>query len=316
MNDAITLTSVCKSFGETKAVVDMDLQIPKGSLCGFLGPNGAGKSTTIRMIMSIIHADKGKVDVLGTNALAAKDRIGYLPEERGVYRKMKVGAFIKYIANLKGLSGSSLNKSIDDWLDRIDLPNVKKKRCEELSKGMQQKVQFLSAIIHDPELIILDEPFSGLDPLNTQVIGGIIEELHASGKTILFSTHVLHQAEEVCDRIVMIDKGYIVIDDEIVSIRRKFDPRIVQVEPVDQTVDFSKFSGIRKQNAVDKDGNIDLFLEDNTEPITVIQEIASAIPVRSIQILKPTLTEIFINQVELNQGNEAAEETRELLTHG
>jgi ABC-2 type transport system ATP-binding protein len=315
MTNAIELQAVCKSFGDTKAVRDLNLSIPIGSLCGFLGPNGAGKSTTIRMIMSIIHADEGSVQVLDTTPLTAKDRIGYLPEERGVYRKMKVGAFIKYIANLKGLRGGSLHKSIDDWLDRIDLPNVKKKRCEELSKGMQQKVQFLSAIIHDPELIILDEPFSGLDPLNTQVIGGIIEELHAAGKTILFSTHVLHQAEEVCDRIVMIDKGYKVIDDDIATIRRKFDPRIVQVEPVDETADFSKFAGIRKQNTVDKDGNIDLFLEDNTEPTSVIQEIASTIPVRSIQILKPTLTEIFINQVELNQGNEAAEETRGLLTH-
>ena len=180
---------------------------------------------------------------------------------------------------------------------------------------MQQKVQFLSAIIHDPELIILDEPFSGLDPLNTQVISGIIEELHTSGKTILFSTHVLHQAEEVCDRIVMIDKGHKVIDDDIATIRRKFDPRIVQVEPVDATADFSRFTGIHKQHVMNKDGNIDLFLEENKDPSTLIQEIASTIPVRSIQILKPTLTEIFINQVALNQGNEAAEETRELLTH-
>jgi len=315
MNAVIELSGVTKSFGDTKAVVDLNLQIPKGSLCGFLGPNGAGKSTTIRMIMSIIHADQGSVNVLGTNALAAKDRIGYLPEERGVYRKMKVGAFIKYIANLKGLRGSSLNKSIDDWLDRIDLPNVKKKRCEELSKGMQQKVQFLSAIIHDPELIILDEPFTGLDPLNAQIIGGIIEELHESGKTILFSTHVLHQAEEVCDRIVMIDKGYKVIDDDIASIRQKFDPRIVRVIPEDPNADLTTFKGIRKLHRDEKDGTIDLFLDEETQPTSVIKEIASVIPVRSIKILQPSLTEIFINQVELNQGNEAAEETRELLTH-
>ena len=315
MTHIIELNQVYKTFGETKAVINLNLQIPKGVLCGFLGPNGAGKSTTIRMIMSIIHADSGTVNVLGTSALAAKDQIGYLPEERGVYRKMKVGTFIQYVANLKGMRGHRLQKEIDNWLSRIDLPNAKKKRCEELSKGMQQKVQFLTAIIHDPSLIILDEPFSGLDPVNAQIIGGIIDELHASGKTILFSTHVLQQAEEICDRIVMIDKGKKVIDDQIETVRSTFNPNIVQVSPIDFATDFTTFNGVLKQFESKRNDAIDLHLDSTVEPTDVIQAIASSIKLRSIKTVQPSLTEIFISQVGMHQGSKAAEETREQLTN-
>ena len=147
---AITIANVSKSFGTTRAVRSLDLVVPSGSLCGFLGPNGAGKSTTIRMIMSIIYPDMGTVSVLGGSALRAKDRIGYLPEERGIYRKMRVGEFLHYIGRLKGLGGADLTRRVNDWLERIGLPHVARKRCHELSKGMQQKVQFLASLIHDP----------------------------------------------------------------------------------------------------------------------------------------------------------------------
>ncbi|MHC5023615.1 MAG: ABC transporter ATP-binding protein, partial [Planctomycetota bacterium] len=152
-SDAITIRGVSKSFGATRAVRELDLDVPSGSLCGFLGPNGAGKSTTIRMIMSIIYPDAGSISVLGSSALANKDRIGYLPEERGVYRKMKVGEFLEYVARLKGMARPGLRTKIADWLARIELPDVVTKKCEELSKGMQQKVQFLASIIHHPELL-------------------------------------------------------------------------------------------------------------------------------------------------------------------
>ncbi len=315
MSEAISLQQVCKSFGPTKAVIDLDLCIPTGSLCGFLGPNGAGKSTTIRMIMSIIHADAGSIDVLGMTALQAKDKIGYLPEERGIYRKMKVGAFIEYIANLKGLHGRSLKKKIADWLERIELPEVQQKKCEELSKGMQQKVQFLASIIHDPELIILDEPFTGLDPVNAKVIGKVIDELHSEGRTILFSTHVLPQAEQICNRIVMIDQGIKVLDGTIASIREQFDPRMIQVEPVDELTDFSQIAGISQALPIDKDGKINLRLEDHAEPSKILQDIVSFTPVLGAQLIKPTLDEIFIEQVAQRRGVEAAAATREELSH-
>jgi ABC-2 type transport system ATP-binding protein len=315
MSAAIALKGVSKSFGSTLAVSNLDLTIPVGSLCGFLGPNGAGKSTTIRMIMSIIYGNAGTVQVLGTTALAAKDRIGYLPEERGVYRKMKVCAFIEYIGKLKGMRGSLLKTKVRDWLERIELPDIHNKRCEELSKGMQQKVQFLAAIIHDPELIILDEPFTGLDPVNAKVIGKIIDDLHQDGRTILFSTHVLPQAEQICDRIVMIDQGIKVLDGPIADIKRQFDPRVIQVEPTDPTIDFSQFNGIASIDTLDKDGYVNLRLEETADATEILRAITQQISVRGIQIVKPTLDEIFIEQVARSRGVEAASATREELTH-
>ena len=165
---SISIQNVSKSFGSTRAVRGLNLDVPRGSLCGFLGPNGAGKSTTIRMIMSIIYPDSGTINVKGGSALKNKDRIGYLPEERGVYKKMRVGDFLLYMARLKGLDGPGLKARVREWLERVGLGETEMKRCDELSKGMQQKVQFIGAVIHHPDLIILDEPFSGLDPVSAR----------------------------------------------------------------------------------------------------------------------------------------------------
>ena len=315
MNSIIEVNNVSKTYGETRAVSNLNLSIPSGVLCGFLGPNGAGKSTTIRMMMSIIHPDSGNIQVLDTSALEAKDHIGYLPEERGVYRKMKVGTFIQYIANLKGIRGPRLKRDVDNWLDRVELPGVKKKRCEELSKGMQQKVQFIASIIHNPELIILDEPFSGLDPLNTQTIGSIIHELHREGKTIIFSTHVLQQAEEICDRIVMIDKGRKVIDDEINHVHEAHNPNLIQVFPLDLNADFTSLPEVEHQTLTKEEDAYHLKLTAGADPIKVIQTIAGSTPIKGVEILKPTLTEIFINKVAETDGQDAAKATREQLTH-
>ena len=310
MTNAIELQAVYKSFGDTKAVRDLNLSIPIGSLCGFLGPNGAGKSTTIRMIMSIIHADSGSINVLGTNALNAKDRIGYLPEERGVYRKMKVCKFIEYIANLKGMHGPSLRKIIPNWLERIELPNVENKKCEELSKGMQQKVQFLAAVIHEPELIILDEPFSGLDPVNARVIGKVINDLHKEGRTILFSTHILYQAEQICDRIIMIDQGTKVLDGSISSIQEQFDPRVVQVEPVNKSISFDSIEGVDHSTPIERSNKVNLRIREDATPTDVLQRVVAYTPVISAQLARPTLDEIFIEQVARNRGADAADAVR------
>src|SRR4051812_46594757 len=196
--DAIRLKGVRKTFGPTTAVHDLDLVIPTGALYGFIGPNGAGKTTTIRMIMSILFPDAGELSVLGHgSALAAKDRIGYLPEERGVYRKMRVGAFLTFMGRLKGLSEDDLPARVQRALARVGLAGTEKKRWEELSKGMLQKVQFVAAILHQPDLLILDEPFSGLDPVSARQLRDLILEEHRRGATILFSTHVMPQAEEI-----------------------------------------------------------------------------------------------------------------------
>ena len=188
MSEAIVLENVTKSFGSKVAVASMGLAIPRGGLYGFIGPNGAGKTTTIRLVMSILFPDDGRVLVLGGSALEVKDRIGYLPEERGLYRKMKVGAFLAYLARLKEVDEADVMKRVRYWLERVGLADVERKRCEELSKGMQQKVQFVAAVLHEPELLILDEPFSGLDPVNMRLVRELVIEQHARGATILFST--------------------------------------------------------------------------------------------------------------------------------
>src|SRR5262245_12499233 len=208
MDTAIVLKGVTKSFGETRAVQDLDLVVPRGGLCGFIGPNGAGKTTSIRMIMSILFPDSGEISILGRrSALDAKDRIGYLPEERGVYRKMRVDAFLTYMARLKGINDSGLAKRVLQSMERVGLEETHRKRCEERCKGMLQKVQFLAAIIHQPDLLILDEPFSGLDPVSARQLREMVLAEHDRGATILFSTHVMPHAEEICEQVLMIHQG-------------------------------------------------------------------------------------------------------------
>lgn len=312
---AIQLRSVNKCFGETYAVRDLDLDVPAGSLCGFLGPNGAGKSTTIRMIMSIIYPDSGMVSVLGGSALQAKDRIGYLPEERGLYRKMRVGEFLQYIGRLKGLSGPPLRKRIMDWLERIELPGVVQKRCHELSKGMQQKVQFLASIIHDPELLILDEPFSGLDPVNATLLNSLIREMNNEGKTIIFSTHVLHQAEQLCDRIFLINKGVKLLDDSLQNIRNQFDPRTVLAVPLDNTIDFHALPGVHEVVPMQERRGYELHLDEEADPQHVMHEIVSQYSIQSVELRQVTLEEIFVRLVLRDEGELAAKQAREELSH-
>ena len=300
---AIRIRGVTKRFSDKTAVNALDLDVPQGSVIGFLGPNGAGKTTTIRMIMGIIMPDEGTVSVLGKHAaIESKDRIGYLPEERGVYRTMKVGDFLSYIARLKGADAAGLSKKIDDWLDRLALPGVRKKKCQELSKGMQQKVQFIATVIHDPELIILDEPFSGLDPVNARLLRSLIQEQHTAGKTIIFSTHVLFSAEQLCDRVFMINKGKKILDGTLEQIRSAFDPRTVVVETIDPGADASRLSAIRGVRSVapaGKAGCWELRLADDADKQSVMASASSSgVPVRRVELRAATLEDVFISLVD------------------
>jgi len=303
---AILIEGVTKRFRDKTAVNNLDLVVPRGSLCGFLGPNGAGKTTTIRMVMSIFFPDEGRVRVLGkASAIESKDRIGYLPEERGVYRKMKVGEFLSYIARLKSVPTAGLEAKIDQWLERVALPDVRKKRCEELSKGMQQKVQFLAAIIHDPELIILDEPFSGLDPVNARIMRALIEELHRSGKTIIFSTHVLHSAEQLCSRIFMINNGKKILDGSIDEIRAQYDPRTIVVEPADPATAngtlaslLQSIPGVEGVLHSGAKATYEARLHPSASPGEVMAAIVRATPVRRVELRRATLEDVFVHLVE------------------
>ncbi|MCI0363357.1 MAG: ATP-binding cassette domain-containing protein [Phycisphaerales bacterium] len=305
-----------KTFGTTRAVRDLDLDVPRGSICGFLGPNGAGKSTTIRMIMSIIYPDAGRIEVLGGNALSNKDRIGYLPEERGLYRKMRVGDFLDYMARLKGAGGPGLAKRVRDWLDRVELPQVLRKRCQELSKGMQQKIQVLAAIIHEPELIILDEPFSGLDPVNAELLNHLIKQQNEQGRTIIFSTHVLHQAEQICDRFFLINRGVKVLDATLEEIGVRFDPRTVLVETLNGAVDFSSIRGVRSSRPMGSSRSVEIEIDERSEPQQVIKQIVATCDIRSIELRRLSMEEVFVRVVRSDLGERAAQVAKEELSHG
>ena len=297
MNDnAVVIRQVVKSYGSVKAVQGLDLEVPRGSLVGFLGPNGAGKSTTIRMIMSIIYPDHGRIEVLDATALQAKDRIGYLPEERGLYRKMRINQFLRYVGRLKGLRRQDADIRIEQWLDRLELPDVLHRRCEELSKGQQQKLQFIAAVLHEPELIILDEPFSGLDPVNAALLSSTIRELNEQGRTIIFSTHVLHQAEQLCDRVFLINKGIKLLDDPLDVIHERYNPKVLSIELMDpRQQDIPDFKGIR--DITRDDGRLDLHLENDVDIQSLMSTITSSVSLRSIELRRPTLDDIFVDLV-------------------
>jgi len=312
---AISIRNVRKTFGPKVAVTNMDLTVDTGSTVAFLGPNGAGKTTTIRMIMSIIFPDHGELSVLGKkSAVESKDRIGYLPEERGVYKKMKVGAFLAYMARLKGLPDRQIKGLVSDWLAKVGLSDCEKKKCEELSKGMQQKVGFVAAILHNPDLVILDEPFSGLDPVNASLMRHLVDEMKRAGKTILFSTHVMAHAEALCDHVLMIHKGDKVLDESMDSIRSKLDPRTVLVEPLVKTrvadgtvaslallVTAQRLSEIRDIErvvpSIRQGGTLEVTVAEGTDTQEMMRTIAAAVPIRRLELRRVSLEDIFISLV-------------------
>jgi ABC-2 type transport system ATP-binding protein len=304
---------VSKTFGDTKAVENLELTIPRGGLYGFIGPNGAGKTTSIRMIMAILFPDAGEISVLGHgSALEAKDRIGYLPEERGVYRKMKIAAYLEFIAQLKGVTDPDLGGRIRKLVERIGLSGVENKKCEDLSKGMLQKIQFLAAIIHEPDLLILDEPFSGLDPLSMRLLRDCIVDEHKRGATILFSTHVMPQAEEICDHVVMIHRGRKVLDDPVSAIRRRYDPRAIVLEPMHPGVDVAGVRGLEEvESCRAVDGGYEVWLRAGSDPARAMQRVAAAVPVARLELKRPRLEDIFVQIVKSDTGSAEAE--RKLL---
>ena len=300
MEAALSLRQVRKTFGATTAVDDLDLSVRRGALYGFIGPSGAGKTTCIRLIMSILFPDSGELSVLGRrSALEAKDRIGYLPEERGVYRKMKVGAFLSYLAQLKGVSPEDATTRARQLLARLGLADVEKKKCEDLSKGMLQRVQFVGAIINRPDLIILDEPFGGLDPVSVRLLKAQIVDEHRRGATILFSTHVMVHAEEICDHIVMLHRGRKVLDESLASIRRRHDPRALVFEPFERDADIGLLRGLDGVAAVTPDGGAyRVEMREGADPAAVMSRVALAVPPARLELHRPSLEDVFIGLVQ------------------
>jgi ABC-2 type transport system ATP-binding protein len=306
---ALRLRNLTKTFGSTRAIDNLDLTVPRRAIYGVIGPSGAGKTTCIRMIMSIVFPDSGELSVLGgASALEAKDRIGYLPEERGVYRKMRVGSFLSYIAQLKGVSATDAASRASRLLARLGLQGVEKKRCDDLSKGMLQRVQFIGAIINQPDLLILDEPFSGLDPVSVRLLQELIAEEHRRGATILFSTHIMAHAEEMCQHVVMIHRGRKVLDEPMEGLRRQYDPRTISVEPLDAQASLTMLSAIPEIADVRPSGaGFEIRLTAGSDPAAAISRITSAVAVARIELVRVRLEDVFIRLVSEGTTTHEAE---------
>ena len=292
----LILDHVTKSYGEFTAVSDLSLQVRPGRVFGLIGPNGAGKTTTIRMIVNITVPDSGTIELFGRRMnTALQDRIGYLPEERGLYKKMRVGEQLRFFAELKDLRGAAANKRIDAWLDKLELSAWKEKRTKELSKGMQQKVQFITAVIHDPDLVILDEPFSGLDPVNVDLMKQTILEQKAAGKTIILSTHQMEIAEKLCDDVCMINKSHKVLDGKLREIRRSFSRNAValQFEGGDGLLNDPELVANIRQDGDDTE----VLLVPGGNPQVLLKRLVdSGVNVRKFELIEPGLHDIFVEK--------------------
>lgn len=292
----VTVSSLCKNFGHVRAVQDVSFEVFPGEIFGMLGPNGAGKTTTIRIMLDIYQANSGEVSILGGKLNDSRKRaIGYLPEDRGLYKDLTVERTLIFLALLKGLDEKEARGRLDGWLKRMDLYDHRKKKVQELSKGMQQKAQIISTLLHDPELLILDEPFSGLDPVNTRLVKDIIEEQRLAGKTIIMSTHQMYQVEALCNRIVLIDHGRSVLYGEVSEIKRKYATDTVLVKGVG---DFSELSCV--SSAIQKNGGWRIGLKPDASPDVLFRclaELPSA-HIEHFEIAEPSLDDIFISVVQ------------------
>ena len=295
MNTAV-LSDVCKSFGEVHAVDHLSVAVPAGSIYGFLGPNGAGKTTTIRMIMNIFSPDSGQISLFeGCSSEKAKDRVGYMPEERGLYRKMTIRKVLAYFGAIKGVASNELDRRVPEWLERVDLARWADKKVEELSRGMHQKLQFAVTAINNPELFILDEPFSGLDPINTDLLKDIILEMRQEGKTIIFSTHVMHEAEKLCEFILLINKGKVILDDRLDRIQSRKKSDIVSVELEGET-DFIRELPI-VTNVTSEGKRLDIMLARDTDSQELLRALMERVRVQVFEVKVPSLHEIFVDLV-------------------
>jgi len=293
----LEINNVSKSFGSFKAVKNLYISLPQNVIYGFLGPNGAGKTTTIRMIMDIIMPDEGEIKVLGQRISdKIKDRIGYLPEERGLYKKMKVNEILVFLSRLKRIKQDNINKKIDYWLERFELIEWKNKKVEELSKGMQQKLQFIATIIHSPELIILDEPFAGLDPINTDLLKNIMLELKEQGTTIIFSTHMMEKVEKICDSICLINKGEKVLDGNLKKIKQQYGKNTVRIEYSGSNNFLNNKELIKSYN--DYGQMVEITLNPGVDAQKLLIEAIKEATISKFEVTEPSLNDIFIEKVK------------------
>jgi ABC-2 type transport system ATP-binding protein len=304
---AVHIESVTKRFEATIAVRDLSLVVPRGSVYGLLGPNGAGKTTMIRMLLDILAPDSGRIAIFGRPHLQAgvSDRVGYLPEERGLYKKMQVRRVLRFLAELKGVEASMADRRIDTWLERLDLKTAEKDwgmaKVDELSRGMQQKVQCIGTLLHEPDLVVLDEPFSGLDPINAQALKDAVVELKRDGKTVIFSTHLMDNAERLCDSVCIIARGEKVLDGEVAAVKAQHGTRNVAL-----ALDGPSRNGVQEvlsdRRLVARVDDQNRYFEIELAPGADAQEllrrvVASGASIRRFEMIAPSLHQIFLERV-------------------
>ncbi len=301
---AVRLERVTKRFGKQAAVSDLDLEVPRGVIYGLLGPNGSGKTTTIRMIMGILHPDEGRVGLFGADAdVVRRRRVGYLPEERGVYRKMKCLDLVVFLAEIRGVPRAEGRRRGLRWLERLGLPEWADKKVEDLSKGMQQKIQFIGTVIHEPELLILDEPFSGLDPINQDVLEEIVLDFHARGTTILFSTHLMDQAERLCQRVCLISRSRKVLDADLKELKAAERKGLVAVEFEGPD---GWLRGPEVRSIEEVNGATHLVLKDGADHQAILRRgVAAGATIYRFDLVEPRLHEIFVRHVGAAATDEA-----------
>ncbi|HUF04204.1 MAG TPA: ATP-binding cassette domain-containing protein [Aridibacter sp.] len=289
--------SITKSFGDFTAVDRLSFEAGAGRIFGFLGPNGAGKTTTIRMIVGITVPDEGRIELFGKRiSPAVQDRIGYLPEERGLYKKMKVSDQLRYFAALKGVPAKEADKRIDFWLDQMNLSEWKDKKTTDLSKGMQQKVQFIATMLHDPDLLILDEPFSGLDPINVEFMKQVIAETKSQDKTIIFSTHMMDTAEKLCDDILLINKSRRVVSGSLREIKESYGKNVVSLRCTGGDEVLADESLAAK--VIDHSDEREVFLAKGADPQNLLGKlVSSGAEITKFELIEPSLNDIFIEKV-------------------
>ena len=303
--NAIEVHRVTKAFGKFKAVDELSLNVPAGTIFGLLGPNGAGKTTTIRMIMDITAPDSGTIRILGQPASReVLGRVGYLPEERGLYRRMKVLDHLLFLAAIKEVPAATAKERIARWLDAMELRPWLHKKVDELSKGMQQKIQFIATIVHDPEILILDEPFSGLDPINVNLIKGFMADFRSRGKTIVFSTHVLEQAEKLCDEICLLTRSKKILEGPLKDLKRRFAQNVLRIATDASADELARIPGVEDVQAVN--GGFHMRLASGADARSVIPKVFETHRVDSFSEQEPDLEEIYLKAV----ADAGLEETR------
>jgi ABC-2 type transport system ATP-binding protein len=304
---ALDIRGITKSYGEFTAVRNLSLSVPKGAVYGLLGPNGAGKTTSIRMILNIIVPDEGTISLLGrpNSEQAILDRIGYLPEERGLYKKMQVRRVLRFLAQLKGLSAKEADRRIDEWMERFALRTAEKdwgvSKIDELSRGMQQKVQFIGTLLHDPDLVILDEPFSGLDPINAQALKDTVVDLKKRGKTVIFSTHLMDNAERLCDSVCIIARGDKVLDGTVAGVKTEHGGNNVALAVADGGAELVArvLSDHQMVERVDDSNRFfEISLQKDADPQALLRRLIDAgARVQRFELVQPSLHQIFLQKV-------------------